>query len=157
MDSRPEVHDTKPDVAKVAVLADFCRDEIAAAETYKRALALLPLQRHSDLLSRCFASHQQRVRELRDRIVALGGKAPDAPGVWGSLIPALTSAAAAVSENLAVSMLEEAEGRGMRRYGEHLGELDPASRAFVDERIIPGQATTHAAMSALKMSVSASA
>jgi len=156
MDSQSEVLDTKPDVAKIALLADFCRDEIAAAETYKRALALPPLQRHSEVLSRCFASHQNRVQELRQRIVSLGGKAPDAPGVWGSLIPALTSAAAAVSESLAVAMLEEAEDRGMRRCGEHGGELAPGSRTFVNERIIPGQATTHAAMSELKTWVSAS-
>jgi len=155
MHSSPDIDNTKPDVAKLALLADFCKEELAAVETYKKALTLMPLHRHTDLLARCYASHQNRANELRERIVALGGKPPNAPGAWGSLVPTLTSAAAAVSENLAVSMLEEAEDRGERRYREHVQELDPASRAFVDERIVPGQASTHAAMSELKLSLSA--
>ena len=155
MHSAPDIDTTKPDVAKLAVLADFCKEELAAVETYKKALTLMPLHRHTDVLSRCYASHQNRANELRERVVALGGKPPNAPGAWGSLIPTLTSAAAAVSEGLAVSMLEQAEDRGERHYREHLDELDPASRAFVDERIVPGQATTHAAMSELKLRLSA--
>jgi hypothetical protein len=148
MHSAPDIESTKPDVAKVAVLADFCKEELAAVETYKKALTLLPLHRHSDVLSRCYASHQNRASELRERIMALGGKAPTAPGAWGSLVPTLTSAAAAVSESLAIAMLE-------RRYRDHVGELDPASRAFVNERIMPGQLTTHAAIRELKLNLSA--
>jgi hypothetical protein len=155
MHSAPDIESTKPDVAKVAVLADFCKEELAAVETYKKALTLLPLHRHSDVLSRCYASHQNRASELRERIMALGGKAPTAPGAWGSLVPTLTSAAAAVSESLAIAMLEEAEDRGERRYRDHVGELDPASRAFVNERIMPGQLTTHAAIRELKLNLSA--
>jgi hypothetical protein len=150
MDHSSDVHDTLPDTAHVALLADFCKEELAAAETYKRALTLGPMHRHTDVLSRCYASHQQRASELRQRIADLGGKPPNAPGVWGSLIPTLTSAAAAVSESLAVSMLEESEDRGVRRYREHTGELDPVNRAFINERITPAQAVTHAAMSELK-------
>jgi len=154
MHSVSDIDNTKPDVAKLAVLVDFCKEELAAVETYKRALTLMPLHRHVDVLARCYASHQNRANELRERVLALGGKAPNAPGAWGSLVPALTSAAAAVSEHLAVSMLEEAEDRGVRRYREHIEELDPGSRAFVNEHIVPGQITTHAAMHELKLSLS---
>ena len=99
MDRTSDVHDTLPDTAHVALLADFCKEELAAAETYKRALSLNSLRKEADVLSRCYASHQQRASELRQRISDLGGKPPTAPGAWGSLIPALTSAAAAVSES----------------------------------------------------------
>jgi len=155
MDESSEVIDTKPDVSKVAVLAELCRDEIAAVETYKKALTLPPLAKHTDVLARCYASHEERVRLLRERIVAVGGKVPNAPGAWGSLIPSLTSAAAAVSEKLAISMLEEAEDRGLKRYRTKLVELDPASRIFVIERIAPAEEATHAALSALKHSIAA--
>jgi hypothetical protein len=148
-----DLHDTLPDTAKVGLLADFCKEELAAAETYKKALTLEPMRRHTDVLSRCYASHQQRASELRQRIADLGGKPPNAPGAWGSLIPTLTSAAAAVSESLAVSMLEESEDRGVRRYREHAGELDPVNRAFVNERIMPAQSVTHALISDLKRSL----
>jgi len=155
MDHTSDVHDTLPDTAHVALLADFCKEELAAAETYKRALSLNSLRKEADVLSRCYASHQQRASELRQRISDLGGKPPTAPGAWGSLIPALTSAAAAVSESLAVSMLEESEDRGVKRYREHTSELDPVNRAFVNERIVPAQFVTHAAMKELKLALSA--
>ena len=80
MHSSPDIDNTKPDVAKLALLADFCKEELAAVETYKKALTLMPLHRHTDLLARCYASHQNRANELRERIVALGGKPPNAPG-----------------------------------------------------------------------------
>jgi len=154
MDHSSDTHDTLPDAANVKLLADFCKEELAAAETYKRALTLTPMRRHADVLSRCYASHQQRASELRQRIADLGGNPPNAPGAWGSLVPTLTSAAAAVSESLAVSMLEESEDRGVRRYREHTGELDPVNRDFVNERVMPAQAVTHAAMSELKLAIS---
>jgi hypothetical protein len=138
----------------LTLLSDFCKEELGAAETYKRALTLDPLKKHADILSRCYASHQQRASELRQRIAELGGSPPTAPGAWSSLVPTLTSAAAAVSESLAVSMLEESEDRGIKRYREHTNDLDPLDQTFVNERLMPGQAVTHAAMSELKRAVS---
>jgi len=139
----------------LSLLTDFCKEELGAAETYKRALTLDPLRKHTDILSRCYASHQQRASELRQRITELGGSPPNAPGAWSSLVPTLTSAAAAVSENLAVAMLEESEDRGVRRYRDHTKELDAIDQSFVNERLVPGQAVTHAAMSELKLALSA--
>jgi len=155
MNQTSDFLETPSDKAHVGLLADFCKEELAAAETYKKALTLDPLRKHTDVLSRCFASHQQRASELRQRISELGGSPPNAPGAWGSLIPTLTSAAAAVSESLAVAMLEESEDRGVKRYREHTSELDPINRDFVNERLMPAQAVTHAAMSQLKLALSA--
>ena len=150
-----DVNDSTPsDKEHVGLLADFCKEELGAAETYKRAMTLDPLRKHTDILSRCYASHQQRASELRQRITELGGSPPTAPGAWSSLVPTLTSAAAAVSESLAVSLLEESEDRGVRRYREHTNDLDPLDQTFVNERLMPGQAVTHAAMSELKLAVS---
>lgn len=154
MNHTTETPETKRRDTNLSLLTDFCKEELAAAETYKRALTLDALRRHSDVLSRCYASHQQRASELRQRIAELGGSPPNAPGAWSSLVPALTTAAAAVSESLAVSLLEESEDRGVRRYREHTNELDPIDRSFVDERLMPGQAVTHAAMSELKLALS---
>lgn len=150
-------HTTETPSAKdtnLSLLSEFCKEELGAAETYKRAMTLDPLKKHADVLSRCYASHQQRASELRQRIAELGGSPPAAPGAWSSLVPTLTSAAAAVSESLAVSLLEESEDRGIKRYREHTNELAPLDRTFVNERLMPGQAVTHAAMSELKRAVS---
>jgi hypothetical protein len=144
--------DQSPDVER---LKDFCKEELAAAQTYEKALSLPILQRHGDVLRRCYASHQNRVAELGKRIVDAGGEAPTSPGVWGALLPTLATAAAAVSEGLAISLLAEAEQRALRRYREPTGELDPGLRAFLAERIVPAEDASCTAISALKRSLEA--
>jgi hypothetical protein len=141
---------TDPDVLRLDLLADFCKEELAAVQTYERALTLAPLQKHSDVLGRCHGSHARRVHQLQQRIAAHGGRAPESAGVWSSLVTVLETAAATISENLAILLLEEAEDRGVRRYRERLDELDAGSREFMLEWIVPAQNMTHAAMSALK-------
>jgi len=153
MHTNYDVHTTLPDAGKVRLLDDFCREELAAAQTYERALSLSSLRKHSDVLGRCYASHSNRANELAQRIGSLGGKAPTSPGVWGALVPTLATAAAAVSEGLAISLLEEAEDRGVKRYHEHVSDLDPESQTLVIERILPAQDKTHAAIADLKRSV----
>jgi hypothetical protein len=141
---------TDPDVSRVDLLTSFCKEELAAVRTYERALGLAPLQKHSDVLGRCYASHARRAHLLEQRIQMLGGKLPDGPGMWSSLVTVLETAAASISENLAILLLEEAEDRGVRRYREGLDDLDLANRQFMLEWIVPAQNMTHAAMSALK-------
>jgi hypothetical protein len=153
LNSSPDLKRTVPDVAKVDLLADFCKEELAAAQTYERALTLEPLRPHVDVLRRCYASHSNRAAELGRRIEELGGEAPRSPGLWGSLVPTLATAAAAVSENLAIALLEEAEDHGVRRYSEEFEKLDPGSREFLSERIVPAQGSTHEAISNLKRSL----
>lgn len=141
---------TDPDVSRLDLLSDFCKEELAAVHTYEKALVLAPLQKHSDVLGRCYASHARRAHLLQQRILMQGGKPPDGPGVWSSLVTVLETAAASISENLAILLLEEAEDRGVRRYRERLDSLDLANREFMIEWIVPAQNMTHAAMSALK-------
>ena len=97
----------------------------------------------------------KRVAELGQRITSLGAEPPLAPGVWGSLIPTLATAAAAVSEKLAIALLEESEQRGERRYRDEMPKLDDGNRAFLTERIVPAQACSSSAISELKIALSA--
>jgi hypothetical protein len=139
----------------VELLRDFCKEELAAAQTYEKALGLPNLRRHADVLGRCYASHQNRVAELSHRIVSLGGEAPNSPGVWSSLLPTLAIAAVTVSEALAISLLEDAEDHAASRYSEHVNDLDPDNRAFAVERIVPAQDVSHAAISQLNQALQA--
>jgi hypothetical protein len=150
MNSSPEFRTTDPDMSKVELLSDLCKEELAAVQTYEKALTLGPLKRHADVLARCYTSHRNCASEIGQRIATLGGEVPTTAGVWGTLIPTLTGAAAAVSEKLAVSLLEESEDRAVRRYKNAFDELDPGSREFLIERILPAQNMTHSAMSNLK-------
>ncbi len=141
---------TDPDVSRLDLLTAFCKEELAAVQSYEQALSLPPLQKHSDVLGRCYASHARRAHLLQQRIQMLGGKAPEGAGVWSSLVSVLETAAATISENLAILLLEEAEDRGIRRYREGVDDLDLANREFMLEWIVPAQNMTHAAMSAVK-------
>jgi hypothetical protein len=152
-ESRRDSATTLPDVGKVRLLGELCREELGAAQTYEKALSLATLRKHSDVLGRCFASHSNRASELARQISLLGGEPPTAPGVWSSLVPALTTAALVVSERLALALLEEAEEHGMKSYYDHVSELDPASQLLVVERILPAQERTHAAIAELKRGV----
>ena len=150
MISNPEIRATDPEMAHRDVLVDLCKDELAAVETYEKALGLSALRPHASILSRCYTAHRNNATELGQRIIALGGEAPTSVGVWGTLLPALTGAAAAVSEKLAIGLLEESEDRGVKRYRDAFDELDPVSREFLVARVLPSQNMSHAAMSTLK-------
>jgi len=150
----PGQRGTNVSAPNLEVLKDLCKEELAAARTYEKALSLPVLARHFPVLERCYASHHHRAAELGRRITTLGAEPPNTPGVWGSLIPTLATAAAAMSEKLALALLEESEDRGVRRYRDQLEELDPVNRAFLLERIVSAQDDSHTAISDLKQAVS---
>ena len=131
-------------------LESFCRGEMSAVQTYAKALASPSLRQVSDILQSCHASHEERASALADRILELGGKVPESMGVWGSIMPLLEGAAAAISAKMATAVLEEGEDRLLKEYRENLARLDPQSRTFVNERILPSQIRTHQALSNLK-------
>lgn len=131
-------------------LRSFCRGELAAVDTYKRAIASSLFPGLADAFERCLASHERRVALLRDKIRELGGTAPESAGAWGALVRLLGGAASAISEKAMISVLEEGEGHGVRDYRGDMSKLDPASHLFIAERILPEQIETHDTMVTLK-------
>ena len=135
-------------------LESFCRNEMSAVQTYAKAIASPSLRQVSDILQSCHASHEERASALADRILEMGGRVPNSMGVWGSLLPLLEGAAAALSAKMAVAVLEEGEDRCLKEYRENLSKLDPDTRNFIDQHVLPGQTRTHQAISSLKQSMS---
>jgi hypothetical protein len=131
-------------------LESFCRNEMSAVQTYAKALSSPSLRQVSDILQSCHASHEERASALADRILEMGGRVPESMGVWGSLMPLLEGAAAALSARMAVSILEEGEDRILKDYRENLGRLDLETRNFISQHVLPGQVRTHQAISNLK-------
>ncbi len=71
-------------------LRSYLRGELAAVETYDRAIrALDELSPLRECLSEPRASHVRRVELLSRRIVALGGEADETSGPWGRIVDAL--------------------------------------------------------------------
>jgi len=124
-------------------LCSFCRGEMAAVETYERAMTevregwiLMQLRSNLD-------SHARRVQTLRQRILDLGGTPPETSGPWGAFANAVEGVASAIGERAALTILEEGERHGLADYRADLQNLDYDSLRLVENQIIPQQAKSH--------------
>lgn len=140
-----------PDDVAIERLTAFGREELGAARTYEKALALLELRPYAGVLRRCHASHRRCAAELGDRLAALGATAPASAGMWGSLVPMLSLASNAMTARQAIVLLEEAERRALQHYREEASRLDPINRGFMLERILPAQTASHMALGLLRV------
>ena len=132
-------------------LNSFLRGEISAVETYDQALA--KLAKDPDLaapLRACRTSHQSRVDLLRTEIKRLGGTPSDGSGVWGGFAKLVEGGAKVFGKGPAIAALEEGEDHGRDDYGREIDELTPATRTFVQTKLLPEQQRTHDALATLK-------
>jgi len=134
----------------VEQLNSFLRGEISAVETYRQALSKVNDARARTELEQCHVSHQQRVDRLKRRITEMGGEPAQSSGPWGAFAKAAEGSATAFGEKAAIDVLEEGEDHGLKDYQKSLGDLDAASRAFVEQELLPAQQQTHRALSTLK-------
>ena len=133
-------------------LNSFLRGEMSACETYRQALEKLTDSPFRNELTQCLASHEQRVQELKGRVLALGGKPSEGSGPWGAFAKAVEGGAKAFGVKAAIAALEEGEDHGLNDYRRDLEELDPESRQLVT-RLLAEQERTHAVLSGIKHSI----
>jgi demethoxyubiquinone hydroxylase (CLK1/Coq7/Cat5 family) len=136
-------------------LSSFCRGEMSAIETYERAIkvtreAWVLMQLRSNL-----ASHDERVRVLKQRILDLGGDPPEGSGPWGAFASALEGVASAIGEQAALAILEEGERHGLADYRSDLENLDFDSQNLVETQIIPQQIRTHMSLHEIVQAITA--
>ena len=124
-------------------LASFCRGELSAVETYRQAMRVTQQSWVLTQLRANLASHEERARLLQQRILELGGDAPDTSGPWGAFATAVQGVASAINERAALSILEEGERHGLADYRADLGKVDSESLRMLENRIIPQQSQTH--------------
>ena len=124
-------------------LQSFCRGEMAAVETYQRALQVVKQGWVTDQLCQNLASHEERVRLLKNRILQLDGEPPEGSGPWGAFAKAMEDIAAVISETAALSILEEGERHGLADYVSDAGKLDFDSLQILNQQILPQQRRTH--------------
>jgi uncharacterized protein (TIGR02284 family) len=139
--------------SSVDQLNSFLRGELSAVETYRMALDKLDQTSPTRMeLEACMASHQQRVSELREAILAIGGTPSDSSGPWGVFAKAVEGTAKVFGDKAAIGALEEGEDHGLRDYREELDDvdLDVESKQILTNRLLPAQQATHDRMSALK-------
>ena len=135
----------------VQTLNSFLRGEIAAVETYRRALGSLTCRGRVEDLRDCLASHERRMERLRRRIVDLGGVPSESSGPWDGFARLCAGECDAGDEDAALAALEEGEDTGLKHYLDDVGKLDRDSRRFVASDILPEQVRTHDSLSDLKL------
>lgn len=136
-------------------LSSFCRGEMSAVESYERAIKVTQegwvlLQLRENL-----ASHDERVRLLRQRILDLGGDPPESSGPWGAFAAAIEGMAAVIGEQAALSILEEGERHGLADYRSDLENLDRESQHLIVTQIIPQQIKTHMSLHEIVRAITA--
>ncbi|CAN5160454.1 hypothetical protein BH09MYX1_BH09MYX1_07120 [soil metagenome] len=124
-------------------MASLYRSELAAMETYTRALCHASLVRYTNVLQRQKRVHQERVTALSTRLQDLGAPLPASSGAWGTFVRITEEAAASFSPELALAVLEEEEDTLARDYLGSLEFIDATSRTLVSERLLPAQNVTH--------------
>jgi demethoxyubiquinone hydroxylase (CLK1/Coq7/Cat5 family) len=134
----------------VDTLNELLRGEISAVETYRQALEKLANSPSRAELEDCQRSHEMRVQKLREQVVQLGGRPDETSGAWGTFARLIAGGAKAFGEKAAIAALEEGEDHGLRLYKGDIDKLDPASRALVEQDVLPAQERTHRSLSTLK-------
>ena len=135
-------------------LNSFLRGEIAAVETYRRALTRLEGHGDANDLRACLASHERRVARLRDRVADLGGVPAEEPGplgAFGRLYEKGDGPAPGDNDEATIAALEEGEDCGLKLYLDDVCKLDADSRRIVAREILPEQVRTHGYLSELKL------
>jgi hypothetical protein len=135
----------------IRTLNSFLRGEIAAVETYRRALATLERRDNDEELRACLASHERRVVMLRRRILEVGGEPAETSGPWGAFDRLFDAGPAVSGDDAAIAALEEGEDRGLKQYLDDVGKLDRDNRRLVAKEILPEQVRTHDSVSDLKL------
>lgn len=135
----------------IRTLNTFLRGEIAAVETYRRALNKLEQRENEEELRACLASHERRVAMLRRRILDVGGTPAESSGPWGAFARLFETGASVFGDAAAIAALEEGEDWGLKQYLDDVGKLDQDNRRLVAKEILPEQVRTHDSLSDLKL------
>ena len=134
-------------------LNSFLRGEKSAIATYDQVIAKAENEGVARELRDNRESHWRRAGLIESEIRKLGGEpSPDA-GVWGAFAKTVEGGAKLFGLAAAVSVLEEGEDHGLNDYQKERSEFTPATRAFVNEKLLPEQRRTHERLSALQRQV----
>jgi len=131
-------------------LNSFLRGEMSAVETYQMAIDKLDRASTArDELLVNLKSHQDRVMQLQEAIVAAGGTPAKGSGPWGAFAKVVEGAAKTLGDKVAVSALEEGEDHGLKDYKSDVSDVDPSCRQIIGQ-MTSMQQQTHDRLSALK-------
>lgn len=137
------------DAIEVNKLNQILGGELSAVETYRQAIDRVKDLVVKEQLEELELSHRQRVQILSSYISEHGAEpVHDSWTAWDDFTRLLEDGPPA--DRAAVAALEEGEDRGLREYMVAIEQLDPQSRAFVEESLLPAQERSHDSVLLLK-------
>ncbi len=122
-------------------LNEILRGERSAVETYQQAFEKVGDDPRIDDLRPLVADHRHAVQLLAERIRAAGGSPSMDSGAWGTWARTVMGTAKIFGDKAALTALKEGEEHGRRQYEEILkdNDIDPASRAIIQNELLPQQ------------------
>lgn len=136
--------------SNVTKLQELVRGEMSAVETYELALKSVNHVGLHRTLQEILVSHEKRIPQLREKIIALGGEAPTSSGVWGTFAKVFQAGADLLGDRAAIAALEEGEDRGVALYDGDMAGFDAGTRRLIDVELAPEQRRTHDLCKTLK-------
>ncbi len=127
-----------PTTATISQLNALVRGELAAVETYGRAISALAANPIPELDINCNC-HASRVRTLSDLVLERGGTPHATSGFWGAITGAVTEGATVLGRHAILTVLAKGEEQGLKDYRAAAGVVDDQSRLLIEQDLIPSQ------------------
>ncbi|HWB80703.1 MAG TPA: DUF2383 domain-containing protein [Nannocystaceae bacterium] len=131
--------DAAIEMAASEVIGELLRGELAAVETYEKALAQVFGDPAGTTVRTIHADHVQAVYALRERLAIYTEQAVTSSGAWGTFATAVETAANLLGHGPALRVLQEGEQHGIRRYEEALEQraVDAKTKLLIREQLLP--------------------
>ncbi|MBC8069580.1 MAG: DUF2383 domain-containing protein [Deltaproteobacteria bacterium] len=127
------------DVASEDAIRELLRGELAAVETYERALEQLSGDPLATPVQAIHAEHVRAVYLLRERLAIYTDEPVTSSGAWGTFATVVESAANLLGHGPALRVLQEGEQHGIRRYEDTLEQatVDAKTQLLIREQLLP--------------------
>jgi hypothetical protein len=127
------------EVAASEVIRDLLRGELAAVETYEKAIEQVFEEPASTRVRAIHADHVQAVYALRERLGIYTDQVVTSSGAWGTFATAVETAANLLGHGPALRVLQEGEQHGIRRYEDALEQraVDAKTKLVIREQLLP--------------------
>ena len=120
-------------------LNSLLRGEIAAIETYERALAKFGENGGMEEIRQLHDDHVEAANALRQHIHVRGGEPAKGSGMWGAFAKVVASTAKLFGTTAALKALKEGEEQGIFEYENALKdfELSAACKNLIETKLLP--------------------
>jgi len=124
-------------------LSEQYRGELAAMESYEKALKKYKGQPEEADLRRMYREHLDATLRLRDTILDHGRMVPEGSGAWGKVASTVERVATLVNDELPLQVLRRGESIGAGGYADLLKDNNLSDALFVELAALRSRCERH--------------